>query len=157
MAKAPHPAANLALKKPEDDEDEDLGHHGPKDRDRTETSDEQSDPQVQQEVSSEAEGAAGLSTGGPGSDTDAAPNRPVLTDEDLEPGWSLMDSAPTTGKAVRLVGLLPPGVPAECPAYLHNSRRYTGSATRWQNFAEWRILNSPTPVPFEPLAWSRFE
>jgi hypothetical protein len=121
MAKAPHPAANLALKEPVEDDEENLGYHGPKDRDRAE-------PEVR-----------------------------ALTDEDLEPGWFTMDSAPTTGKAVRLVGLLPPGVPAECPAYMHNSRRYTGSATRWQNFAEWRILNTPTAIPFEPLAWSRFE
>ena len=101
-----------------DDDDEDLGHHGPKDRDRIEAL--------------------------------------ALTDEDLEPGWSIMASAPTNGKPVLLVGLAG-GIPLTCAAYMHKSRRYTGSASRWVEFAEWRVLNTPDRVPFEPLAWSRFE
>ena len=67
-----------------------------------------------------------------------------------------MDSAPTTGKPVTLAGLVQ-GVPLYCPAYMHNSRRYTGSAGRWTDFREWRILNTPDRVPFEPLAWTRYE
>lgn len=135
MAKAPQPAADLALK--EDPHAESV---------ETETEGRATPP---------ADNEVILSSVGDGQDTVRGTFR-VLTDEDLEPGWSTMDSAPTTGKAVRLAGLLQ-GIPLICPAYCHNSRRYTGSAMRWQNFSEWRILNTPTAVPFEPLAWSRHE
>lgn len=72
-------------------------------------------------------------------------------------GWAGMDTAPDGGRPCVLAGLVGVGIPIATAAYLHQSRRWTGSVTRWVPFTEWRVMNSPERVPFEPMCWTRYE
>ena len=99
----------------------------------------------------------GASVGPPLEGGDTAVLQPPLDGTPpLADGWSPMSDAPRNGKPALLVGLIE-GVPLYCDAYLHNTRVWRGSLHRWVPYSEWRILNTPNKVPFEPLAWTRYQ
>jgi hypothetical protein len=78
----------------------------------------------------------------------------------FDEGWHEIDSAPANGRPVVVGGFTtqtPIPIPLVTPAYKHNSRAWRGSHTRWEPFTEWRILNTPTRLPFDPVAWTRYE
>lgn len=76
---------------------------------------------------------------------------------DLAEGWSPMDTAPDGGKPCYVAGLVGPGVPLVVGAYLHHSRRYMGSQFRYVPYTEWRMIDTPFRVPFDPMCWSRYQ
>lgn len=87
-----------------------------------------------------------------------------LEPAEFEPadGWATMETAPTGGKPCFLAGLLESDdlfirVPLIAEAYLHETREYRGSASRFVPVSWWKILNTPDKVPFEPLAWARWQ
>jgi hypothetical protein len=76
---------------------------------------------------------------------------------DLADGWSAMDTAPVGGKPCYVAGLIGPGIPLVVGAYLHHSRRYMGSQFRYVPYTEWRIIDTPFRVPFDPMCWARYQ
>ena len=76
---------------------------------------------------------------------------------DLADGWSAMDTAPVGGKPCYVAGLIGPGIPLVVGAYLHHSRRYMGSQFRYVPYTEWRMIDTPFRVPFDPMCWTRYQ
>jgi hypothetical protein len=68
-----------------------------------------------------------------------------------------MDTAPVGGKPCYVAGLIGPGIPLVVGAYLHHSRRYTGSQFRYVPYTEWRMIDTPFRVPFDPMCWTRYQ
>jgi hypothetical protein len=81
---------------------------------------------------------------------------------ELAEPWQSMDTAPLGGKPVWLLGMLTLpcglGVPITQAAFRYNTRRRERAPMRWVETAWWAGLNTArTPVPFEPIGWTRYQ
>lgn len=65
-----------------------------------------------------------------------------------------------SGKPVFLLGAVEYGpllIPMVIGGFWHATRVWKGSVTRFVDTGWWKVIDAAAKVPFEPVAWSRYQ